>query len=59
MHSSPMQESTVNVEVLKYAAFTDHGRGGNPAGVVLGADALTDVQMLASPRRSASPRRRS
>ena len=34
-------------EVLKYAAFTDHGRGGNPAGVVLDADALTDAQMLA------------
>lgn len=32
--------------VLRYAAFTDDGRGGNPAGVVLDAGALTDAQML-------------
>ena len=36
----------MSVEVLRYAAFTDAGRGGNPAGVVLGAS-LTDAQMLA------------
>ncbi len=34
-------------EVLRYAAFTDHGRGGNPAGVVLDAGALSDAEMLA------------
>jgi PhzF family phenazine biosynthesis protein len=34
-------------EVLRYAAFTDRGRGGNPAGVVLDARDLTDAQMLA------------
>jgi PhzF family phenazine biosynthesis protein len=35
-----------SIEVLRYAAFTDHGRGGNPAGVVLDAGGLTDAQML-------------
>ncbi len=30
--------------VLRYAAFTDQGRGGNPAGVVLDARALTDAE---------------
>jgi PhzF family phenazine biosynthesis protein len=34
-------------EVLRYAAFTAAGRGGNPAGVVLDASSLTDRQMLA------------
>ncbi len=34
-------------EVLRYAAFTDVGVGGNPAGVVLDARSLTDAQMLA------------
>src|SRR4051794_30281384 len=28
--------------VLRYSAFTDGGRGGNPAGVVLAADDLDD-----------------
>ena len=37
----------MTAEVLKYAAFTDGGRGGNPAGVVLDARTLTDAQMLA------------
>jgi PhzF family phenazine biosynthesis protein len=37
----------MTVEVLRYAAFTEHGRGGNPAGVVLDAGSLTDPQMLA------------
>lgn len=35
---------------LRYAAFTDSGQGGNPAGVVLAADSLTDAQMLAIAR---------
>ena len=37
----------MSVEVLRYAAFTESGRGGNPAGVVLDAGSLTDPQMLA------------
>jgi PhzF family phenazine biosynthesis protein len=37
----------MSVEVLRYAAFTDGGRGGNPAGVVLDAGSLTHSQMLA------------
>ncbi|MFD0854037.1 PhzF family phenazine biosynthesis isomerase, partial [Actinomadura adrarensis] len=32
-------------EILRYAAFTDTPEGGNPAGVVLAADGLTDEQM--------------
>jgi PhzF family phenazine biosynthesis protein len=40
----------ITAQVLKYAAFTADGRGGNPAGVVLDADALTDSQMLAIAR---------
>jgi PhzF family phenazine biosynthesis protein len=32
--------------VLRYAAFTEDGRGGNPAGVVLDATSLTPGQML-------------
>jgi PhzF family phenazine biosynthesis protein len=34
-------------EVLRYAAFTDGGRGGNPAGVVLDAAGMSDDEMLA------------
>jgi PhzF family phenazine biosynthesis protein len=37
----------MTTEVLRYAAFTERGRGGNPAGVVLDAGCLTDPQMLA------------
>src|SRR5690349_15778783 len=37
----------MSVEVLRYAAFTEGGRGGNPAGVVLDAGSLTHSQMLA------------
>lgn len=33
-------------EVLRYAAFADAPEGGNPAGIVLGAAALTDAEML-------------
>jgi len=40
----------MTAEVLRYAAFTDGGHGGNPAGVVLDAAALDDVQMLALAR---------
>lgn len=32
-------------EVLRYAAFTEHGRGGNPAGVVLDAEGLDAAEM--------------
>ena len=37
----------MTVEVLRYAAFTREGRGGNAAGVVLDAGCLADAQMLA------------
>jgi PhzF family phenazine biosynthesis protein len=37
----------MTAEVLRYAAFTDDGRGGNPAGVVLDASCLEASQMLA------------
>lgn len=32
-------------EILRYAAFTDHPDGGNPAGVVLDAGGLSDPEM--------------
>ncbi|WP_204009722.1 PhzF family phenazine biosynthesis protein [Sphaerimonospora thailandensis] len=38
---------TNNVEVLRYAAFTDDPAGGNPAGIVLDAAGLSDAEMLA------------
>jgi PhzF family phenazine biosynthesis protein len=34
-------------EILRYAAFTDDPRGGNPAGIVLDASELDDAAMLA------------
>lgn len=37
----------MTAEVLRYAAFTADGAGGNPAGVVLDAGSLSDAQMLA------------
>ena len=37
----------VEPEVLRYAAFTANGTGGNPAGVVLEASGLSDSEMLA------------
>ncbi len=40
----------MTAEVLRYAAFSSEGRGGNPAGVVLDAGTLTDGQMLAIAR---------
>lgn len=35
----------MTVKVLRYAAFTEHGKGGNPAGVVLDAAGLSAEQM--------------
>lgn len=40
----------MRAEVLRYAAFTDSGTGGNPAGVVLEAGSLNDSEMLAIAR---------
>lgn len=37
----------IPIEILRYAAFTDSGKGGNPAGVVLDARSLSDADMLA------------
>ncbi len=37
----------MTADVLRYSAFTDHGQGGNPAGIVLDATDLTDTNMLA------------
>ena len=37
----------MTTEVLRYAAFTMDGRGGNPAGLVLDARGLDAVQMQA------------
>lgn len=36
----------LSARVIRYAAFTTDPRGGNPAGIVLGADALDEAQML-------------
>ena len=32
-------------EVLRYAAFTVKGEGGNPAGIVLDAEGLDEAEM--------------
>ena len=45
-----MPEVAAVPEVLRYAAFTDAGRGGNPAGVVLDAAGMDDAAMLAVAR---------
>lgn len=37
----------MTVEVLRYSSFWEDGLGGNPAGVVLGAESLSDIEMLA------------
>lgn len=37
----------MTAEILRYAAFTVNGGGGNPAGVVLDARGLADTEMLA------------
>ncbi len=34
-------------QIRRYAAFPENGRGGNPAGVVLGAGDLSNAEMLA------------
>ncbi|WP_292671206.1 PhzF family phenazine biosynthesis isomerase [Nocardioides sp.] len=39
--------SSEAARALRYAAFTDHGRGGNPAGIVLDAAHLDDAARLA------------
>ncbi len=39
-------EESVNIEVNLVSSFTVNGRGGNPAGVVLNADQLSDSQKL-------------
>ena len=36
----------MNVDVLRYAAFTDNPASGNPAGVVVDAGQLTEPDML-------------
>jgi PhzF family phenazine biosynthesis protein len=36
-----------DIEILRYAAFSADPAGGNPAGVVLDASALSDAEMLA------------
>lgn len=38
---------TVRVQILELAAFTRDPAGGNPAGVVLDADGMTEAEMLA------------
>jgi PhzF family phenazine biosynthesis protein len=38
------------VEVLRYTAFSDDPKGGNPAGIVLDADGLDETAMLAIAR---------
>jgi PhzF family phenazine biosynthesis protein len=43
-------DNRMTAEVLRYAAFTDAGNGGNPAGVVLDATSLNDSAMLAIAR---------
>jgi PhzF family phenazine biosynthesis protein len=35
-----------DIEILRYAAFSDNPSGGNPAGVVLDARTLSDAEML-------------
>ena len=42
-----MEKSKQKITVQILNAFAEHGKGGNPAGVVLNADALTDKNKLA------------
>lgn len=42
-----MSDRVDRTEILRYAAFTDDPRGGNPAGVVLDASGLDDAEQLA------------
>jgi PhzF family phenazine biosynthesis protein len=50
-HNKPAPRPAPSATVLRYAAFTDHGRGGNPAGVVLDAAGLDDAARLATAAR--------
>ena len=45
--STDVSDPAHEAQVLRYAAFTDAGAGGNPAGVVLDADGLDDARRLA------------
>jgi hypothetical protein len=45
--TTPSPGTVPGSAVLRYAAFTDHGRGGNPAGVVLDAAGLDEAARLA------------
>src|SRR6478752_3450715 len=45
--TTPPSGAAPGPAVLRYAAFTDHGGGGNPAGVVLDAAGLDDSARLA------------
>jgi PhzF family phenazine biosynthesis protein len=45
--TTPPPGAAAGCTVLRYAAFSDHGRGGNPAGVVLDAAGLDDAARLA------------
>lgn len=45
--TTPPQACADAVEVLRYSAFTTVPWGGNPAGVVLNAEALGEAEMLA------------
>lgn len=47
-----MPASLTDIDLLRYAAFTDDGIGGNPAGVVLGAASLSDESCLAVAARA-------
>ena len=49
--TTPPPRAAPSSAVLRYAAFTDHGRGGNPAGVVLDAAGLDDAARLAMAAR--------
>ena len=44
--SSQTPSAPTTPDVLRYAAFTDNGKGGNPAGVVLDARGLTESERL-------------
>ncbi len=46
----PTEEHAPPAAVIRYAAFTDKPTGGNPAGLVLGASALSDGDQLAIAR---------
>jgi PhzF family phenazine biosynthesis protein len=49
--TTPPPRAAPGPAVLRYAAFTDHGRGGNPAGVVLDAAGPDDAARLAMAAR--------